>query len=408
MDWFFRRVAMLFLSVAFVAAAPVFSGEGGAGPGTRAGGALRSSPLFRTLTLNAWGTSLAHIARSIREQTGVEILFYKPDLPPEETSEANVGIVAVEASLGTVMEALARSFGFRFRVTAAGTVEVSRGYGWVGERRTLRFVRTPKIAPDGDGDGSFRALVSEMVKPLALLAGQFLVKFEPYPLPDRPEMSRGALVLPEVLAEYVGRGLACLAGEAGDYPDGVRDGRLFAVARDWEADWEAIFSRRVAVRDGGDVRAAAAAVAEQGEMVVVVRGGGRGEKAGLPDGEGRYGVGSLCANMARGLGMRRVFLACGAVVFEGGTVGEIELDSRSRELFWNGLAVAGFDVRGAVARVKGAEGLMSLLRRDVFPGVWGDSACSMTYSGVFGRLAVVAPLNVMGALAERIRELGGG
>lgn len=402
----FKRTRFVLLFVLLICRLP-------ASPVVQAGEAIHSSPLFRTVKLNLWGTSLGRIAQAIREQAGVEILFYKPDLPPEVTGENTLHIVTGNVTLGAVMEALARSVGFRFRVTASGTVEVSRGYNWVSRRPSLRFVRVAGITSAEESDQVFRDLISEMAKPLMLLAGEFGFKFEPYPLPGRPDAKRGTLVLPDTLADYITRGLACLAGQAGDYPGQGAGRKLFAEARNCEADWARMLSRPIRLMQSGDLRAIFEAAATQTQGVMVFRQQRvQQERGGMSASIERYTLGQLCERLSTEWGLgRRVFLSCGGVVFEGenasGDREKIEMDARSRELFWDGLAVAGFDVRGAVERTRGSDALMTLLRRDVFPGLWRDPMCSMTYSSQYGRMAVIAPGNVMAALEERIRELGG-
>lgn len=387
----------LLLPLFFLAVTPLFAAE-----------PERLPPLARPLRLSLWGASLAQTAKAIQDQTGVEILFYLPDLPSETTNTPSIHIVTGNVTLGTIMEALARAYSFRFRATAAGKIELSRGYNWVGVAQTLRFVRMPPMVSKEDGEQAFRKLLAEMVKPLPLLEGEFALKFEAYPLPRSPDNRRGTLVLPGALADYVERGLRCLAGGAGDFPSPAEGPRaaLFARARDCEADWEGLLSRRIRAPGGKDLRSIVEEAALGAGVAVVIRPPEEGAGAPLPQDMEWYTLGRFCDILASRWGLgKRVFLSCGAVVFEPGTEAAVETDSRSRELFWDGLAVAGFDVGKAVERTRGAAALTTLLRRDVFPGLWRDPVCSMTYSPVHGRLAVVAPINVMAPLAQRIKEL---
>lgn len=380
-----------------------------------------TSPLARPLRLNLANATLTQTAAAIREQTGVEVAFYRPDFPDNALNAPNVTIATGNVPLAIVMEALAKNFNFRFRVTRDEKVEVSRGYGWTSQLPSLRFVRTrPLTEQSGQSTQSaqspqqeiendaLKQLLAEMAKTLALLEGDFTFRFEPYPLPDSPDNTRGTLVLPEIPADYLERGIRCLSGENGDYPppNGPARPALFARARNCEPDWEDLLSRRVRAPEGKDVHGIIRDVAADAGVAIVVRT--------LPGAPGpqldadleRYTFGRISEILSREWGLgRRVFLCPGAVVFEGGEPA-LETDARTREFFWDGLAVAGFDARAAVERVKGAAALTTLLRRDVFPGLWRDPACSMTYSPASGRLAVVAPANVMPAIAERIRELG--
>lgn len=393
-----RLAARLILALALLLpAAP--SGEPG-----------RPPPLARPLRLSLWGATLAETAKAIQEQTGVEVFFYIHDLPPEITNAPDVHLATGNVTLGVVMEALARAFAFRFRVAATGRIEISRGYDWVGTEPSLRFVRTPPVVSTEKGDQDFRALLSEMVKPLRLLGGDFALRFEAYPLPDRPDNRRGALVLPGVLADYMERGLRCLAGDAGDFPppSGARANTLFARARDCGSDWEELLSRRMRAPTGRNSRAIIEDAALGAGVAIVVRTPPADNGRALASDVDWYTLGRICEILATGRGFgKRVFLACGAVVFENGDNTAIETDSRSRELFWDGLAVAGFDVKAAVERTRDPLALTSLLRRDIFPSLWRDPVCSMTYSPIYGRLAVTAPVNVLAALNARIAEISG-
>lgn len=387
----------LFLFLIF-AATQVFAGE-----------SVPPYPLDRTLRLNLWGASLAETGKAINDQTGAQILFYAPDLGKEFLNAPAVHLVTGNVALATVLETLARQFAFRFRATAGGTVEISRGYNWVGGRQALRFVRTPPLTDDGAGDGALRELLAEMAKPLALLAGDFTLAFEAYPLPGQPAARRGTLVLPAVLADYVERGVRCLAGDPGDYPappEGAPD-VLFARAREYGRRGRELASRQLFAPSGGsDLRTVLGDIALQTGTVIALAEPPAGSGPALPAYMERYTLGGVCQILADEWKLgKQVFLASGAVLFAGGDAGERESDGRTRELFWDGLAVAGFDARRAAERARGGRALATLLRRDVFPGLWRDPVCSLTYSPLRGRLAVVAPANVMPAIAKRLAEL---
>ncbi len=369
--------------------------------------------LDQTLRLDLWGVSLDETARAVREETGVGILFHRPDLSAEFTATENVWLVTGRVTLGTVMESLARRFGFRFRVTGEGRIEVSRGYGWVGDEGALRFIRTPPLEPeDGSDDvseddpgGETAAFLREFIKPLELLAGDFAIRFESYPVPDNPEYLRGTAVMPAVLADYLERAVACLAGSGGDYPSLRPNTALFARAAEYGLDWEELLARRVLSPRGTGIRDILLDVAEQAGVAIVLRTPPPVSGRPLPDDIEHYTLGRIAETLASGWGLgRRVFLPCGAVVFERGAGEGYETDGRSRELFWNGLAVAGFDVRRAAERTSPAA-LAMILRREAFPGLWRDPVCSLVYSRSTGRLAVVAPLNAVEAVADAIRAL---
>lgn len=352
-------------------------------------------PLERPVRLSLWAAGLNDAAREIHAQTGVEVRYYLPDLPAGANTD-NLFLVTGRVTLGTVMEALARRFGFRYRVTATGHIECSRSYDWIGGEPALAF---PRLAPPVDGGPeAVRKFLGELVKPLTALPGEFNLTLENYPLPDRPDAMRATAVLPPVLADYLDRATRCLEGNAGDYPPNQPNPRLFARALAVPSDWGALLGRQIMRPRGREAREMLADAADQAGVAILLHTppspGGRE----LPFEVERYTLGKLTETLADiwSLG-RRVFLAGGAVLFEQGA-GEYETDARSRQLFWDGLAVAGFDARPS----QGGEGIMVMLRREVFPGVWRDPVCAMQYSQRSDRLVVIAPLNVVAAVGLRL------
>lgn len=355
--------------------------------------------LDETLRLDLWGATLAETAAAIEAQTGVAVKFSRQDFP-DQASSGDVYLVSGTVQLRTVMEGLAQRFGFRYRVSETGRVEVSRGYGWAVsaiDRPALCLARLDDLSREGGGDPeAVRKFLGELVKPLALLPDGYSLELESYPTPGQPGNLRLKAVLPGALADNLERAVRCLQGDPGDYPVPRRD--LFARARAASANWDALLSRRVADAGGEDMRAMLADIGESVGVAVVLAGPPSGGCAprlaaalegGASLGQAAAGLSSLC-----GLG-RRVFLACGAVVFTGVAGDGLELGDGDKELFWGGLAVAGFDARAAAARFGGGRELTDRIRASVFPSVWRDPACALLYSPETGRLAVVAPENVL-------------
>ena len=389
-----RRPARLALSIAALTALLALAAPG------RVDGA--EHPLDRRLTLDLWGAGLNDVAKAVKAATGVDIVFFLPDLPLDKYAD-NVYIVTGEVTLATVLEALARRFSFRFSVAESGRVELSRGYGWIPLEPALRFSRMNCLYPSADcSPANMRAFLSEFIKPLSLLPGGFSLRVETYPVQGNPGHLRSTAVLPRELADNLDQGVRCLSGEAGDYPAPRPGARLFAQAREYDGDWEKLLARQVQVPRGDSLRALLADVARQTGVAIVLRAPPSREGRLDPD-VVRYTLGRICETLSNSWGLgKRVFLSSGAVVFERGAGDVFETDARSRELFWGGLAVAGFDAKRAAEACGGGSGLVALLRREVFPGVWRDPACALVYSPVSGRLAVVAPCNVIEALARRL------
>lgn len=362
-------------------------------------------PLERRLRLDLWGAGLKDVALAVKESTGVDIVFYLPDLPAEENTDT-VHLVTGDVSLATVLETLARRFGFRFRVAGATRVELSRGYGWAGAEPALRFARLDCLSVSGCSPEAERAFFDELLKPLPLLPDGFTVRVEPYPLPGRPGAMRAAAVLPGELAGYFVKAVECLSGGGGDFPAGGGGGGFFARAREGGIDWEQFLTRPVENPRGENLRALLADIAEQtGAAIALPPPPAAAESGRLPADTFRHTLGRICETLSKDFALgRRVFLASGGVVFERGGEPDAETDARTRELFWNGLAVAGFDARAAAARAGGAEALLRRIRREIFPGLWRDPVCALLFSPVTERLAVVAPHNAVEKIAALLTE----
>ncbi|MCL2001042.1 MAG: hypothetical protein FWG74_06370 [Planctomycetes bacterium] len=390
---------MLLLAVVQVTAlaSPVFAGD------------AVPSPFERQVRLDLWGATLADAIREIHDQSGVEIVAYPSDFPAQETFD-NLYLATGRVGLGTVIECLARRYSFRYRVANSGRVELSRSYGWVGAETALRFLRLDDIASGSGDEGELRKFLTECVKPMALLPGDFSLAIEKSPIPDNPHALRAVAVLPPVLADYLERTIRCLSGEAGDYPLDPNDRtRLFSVARTPEIEWHTLLLKPLAPEYGLDARRFLVNAASQVDAAFILHFPGAIGKEALRDfPEEKMGLGKFTEEAAVRLQLgKRVFLAPGAVSFEPGASHEWEMDNRIRELFWDGLAVAGFPGGLAAERSGGGKELASRLRQNVFPGLWRDPVTAIVYSPTSGRLAVVAPPNVIEAVAKTIREWSG-
>lgn len=365
-------------------------------------------PLERMLRLELWGAGLNDAVREIKAQTGVDVLFYRPDLPADRNTD-NVYLVTGRVPLRTVMECLARRFAFRYRLSESGKIELSKGYGWVGGDPALRILRLESLTPASGGDPEqVERLLAEFVKPLPLLPGDYSLTLERYPTPENSEALRCVAALPPVLGDYLEKAARCLSGEAGDQPSGNdADKGTFASAGRVRPDWEGLLTRSVSSPSGGELRAVLSELARQADIAVMIPPPSASVAPPLMDlNAGRTGLGQASEELSTRYALgRRVFLASGAILFEGGT-GDPELDARSRELFWNGLAVTGFDARAAADRLGGEAALLAMLKREAFPELWRDPACGMGYSPVTGRLAVAAPLNVMEAIEKLLANAG--
>ncbi len=381
----------------------------GAAPAAAADSPGAPPPLERPVRLDLWGAGLADAIREIQAQTGVEVLVYPADLPAAETT-GNLYLVSGRVGLGTIIDCLARRYAFRYRVSGAGRIEISRGYGWAAADPALRFVRLDAIVPPGGADvAAIRKFLGQFLKPLPLLPGDFSLALEKYPAPDNPNSLRAVLALPAVLADYLERAIKCLGGDPGDYPpDPARRERLFATAGRPAVDWAEFLARPIDTAPGGNVRKTLADAAAQAGAAFILQAPGPAGGRTAEVAAGRAGLGKFSEEMAARLNLgRRVFLPCGAVSFEPGGTGEWETDTRSRELYWGGLAVAGFAAGPAAGRWGGGTGLEGAIRREVFPGLWRDPATAAVYGLAGDRLVLIAPLDAVEAVAAKLREWGG-
>ncbi len=398
------RIAILFvvpfLVAVFACVALGFGFSGNAFAGER--------PVAERLVhLTIWGGSVQDLAREIQYQVGAAVDFHDADGDDSPVREP-VYLVSGQVPLSVVFETVARRYGLRFRITAGGGVQFARGYDWVADFRELRFLRLRPLAGPGLPADDTRKLLAELLKPLSLLSGDYSVGLEPYPLPDDTNALRALALLPPVLGDYLERAVACLQGAAGDYPPNpLRPGGYMARARPLSGDWESLLGRTLASPRGSDLKTILSDVADQAGVAIMLVTPPAEMVRPLPGDIERYTLGRITEVLARERGLgTRVFLADGGVVFEPGADGAFETDGRSREFFWEGLAVAGFPVGSAVRRYGSAAAMTAAIRREVFPSVWRDAVCGLAYSPATERLAVIAPENVVQAVALWLESNG--
>lgn len=370
-----------------------------------AGGAIAAdaaSPLDRTLRLDLWGVGFDDVRIAIQEQTGVKLVVYTADFAADGKAR-DIYLVTGRVRLRAVLECLAARLSFRYRVSEAGRIELSRGYGWLAGEPVLRFLPLDRLSGRDATREETLALLAEAVKPLSQLADGYSIDVEPYPTPDNPRALRCAAALPPVLAGYLERVVRCLSDDAGDaVPDAGR-ADLFAVADAGDPRWRELLARQVTPPAGNDLRGLLVGVAEQAGVAIILPPPASSpvRPASGPAGE-RATLGWLTGDLAARWGLGgRTLLAAGAIVFAGGADGDLVMDSRSRELFLTGLAVAGFDAAAAAERAGGGDALAARIRREVYPEVWRDPTCAVAFSRVTGRLVVVAPRNVVREVAAR-------
>ncbi|MDR0362685.1 MAG: hypothetical protein LBJ46_08410 [Planctomycetota bacterium] len=379
---------------------PLFAAPSGAGE------ELALPPYERRVRLDVWGGTLTDAANALYSQTGVQIAIFPPDFPDEVETQP-LYMVSGDATLRQAMECLARRYGFRYRLAGNSRIEVSRGYGWANANYLVRFHNTldPLLGPAGDREELFRLLTC-FLRVLPLLPGDASFRIEEA-APGEGQAIKGVTVLPGPLTGYFEQAVAALVGGSAAAPPRIQPAARARVPR--RTDWNAILASDLALpATGARPREAAMIAAKALEGVLAWKSEPPAHALQQETAMRGRTVGALTGELGSWSGLgKRVLLDGGVIVFEQGLDGEIEEVARGREFFWDGLTVAGFDAVRAAARSGGGAELVLALRRDVFPDIWFDPACGMGYSPVTGRIAVVAPQNVVEAVAHRLRELAG-
>ncbi|MDR2392412.1 MAG: hypothetical protein LBE84_12145 [Planctomycetota bacterium] len=394
----FRHSAAI---VAFLTFFPIHAGQ----PGTTE---RRLSPLDRRFRLEIWGGNLTDAIQGIKAGTGVETLVYPPDFPDGETS--GLYLTTGRVKLGTVLDGLARRYSFRYRVAGPNRIEISRSYDWVANVPILRFIDLDPVLRGRESDPTrIEEFLKEFVKSLPLLPGDdYSLTVERYSVRTNLYALRAVAVLPPPLVDYLERVVDCLGGAAGDFPGGM-DSRLFARANRYADGWPSLLEQRVIVASGLEPKAFLSEIAQQTGIAVLLDVDAPPDALSFPGvAESEMSLGRFAAELAPRLKARkRLFLASGAVLFEPVSPNgeEMELDGRAREMFWTGLAVAGFSIDRTLLSPEKLEGLASRIRRSVFPGLWNDPATALAVDPWGTRLIVVAPVNVLPAIAEMLASL---
>lgn len=377
-------------------------------PATLSAGAPEEEtyPLDRVLKLDVWGGTLENIASDIRKQTGVELVFYRPDFPPEKESRP-VYIVTGDVSLRLVMECLARFFGCRYRLSEKGRIEMATGYGWVGQDFVVRFNDLDPLIRPGDGVAEAALGLREFLRVIPLLSGNYSFTIEESPAPDGKRSAKAVTILPPLLADYFDKAVRCLKEESGDLAQTGNPGPGASRAAQIErTSWSSLLAANFDIEAGlADPVAIIREICSRIDVIFMLNGrpGQEAARSGLLAGRTSFGRATEELSGIFGLN-RRVFLNPGAVIFEPGKVGEWEEDCKSREFFWTGLVVAGFDIKSSMGKL-GGDALLGRLRNEVYPHVWLDPMCSLTVNSATGRLATMAPANVVEALAVALRNI---
>ena len=362
-------------------------------------------PLDRMLKLDVWNGNLEAVATEIRKQTGVELVYFRPDFPPEKEN-IPLYIVTGNVSLRLVMECLSRRYGCRYRLSETGRLELSLGYDWVGSGFAVRFNELDGLLPETGDTASPRNNLRNILRVLPLLSDDFSFNIEVAPASGGRHSAKGVAILPPILADYFDRAIRCLKGEAGDaHPTGIADPfapRAVVVER---APWSQLLAAEFEIPTGiSDPRTLMQEISSKVNVAIMLgeNPGAGTVRSGLLS--GRTGLGRATEELAGILGLsRRVLLNPGAVILIPGKPGEWEEDSGTREFFWSGLAVAGFDTKH-LATPNTIDALVSRIKNTIFPAVWLDPACSFAYNPVTSRIALVAPGNVVAAVATELSE----
>jgi|GEM_PF-1916670 hypothetical protein len=387
---------MRFLAgIAFLLAFPLFSLQAG-----------EQYPLDRAVRLDIWGGGINDVASEILRQTGVELVYYRPDFPDQKTGQ-KIHMVTGEVSLRLAMECLSRFFGCRYRLSESGRIEMSSGYDWVGQEFVVRFNDVDQLVQPGGAVNGTAEMLQEFLRVLPLLSGNNSFTIERKSAPDGRIQTKAITIAPALIADYFDKAVLCLksgdtAGAPAPQPMAYAP-RASTIER---ASWNRLLAADFDIEAGlVDPRRIMREICSRIDVAFLLSGvPGQGEvRSGLL--AGRTGFGRATEELAGIFGLnRRIFLNPGAVIFEPGKPGEWEEDCKTREFYWMGLAVRGFDAKRAAERLGRAE-LVSRIRSTVYPHIWVDPMCSLAYSDSTGILAVMAPPNAVEAVGEEILRI---
>ncbi|MDR1611440.1 MAG: hypothetical protein LBT97_01515 [Planctomycetota bacterium] len=364
-------------------------------------------PYERSIRLEVWGGTLVDAAREMRRQAGVEIAIFLSDFSGDVENQP-LYLVTGDATLRQVMECIARRYGCRYRMVRNSRIEMSRGYDWVEVGSAAKFYDiTPIFGPGGDMDATLR-LLGEFLRVLPLLPGHPFLAIEESPSEDGTKLVEAVAILPHPLNVYFEQVVAALAGRASANPETAAQPVRARVER--ATEWKEVLAIGLDLSETGvPPREAARAVARSANAALVWK--SRPSEEALRREPvvrgGTVGVVSRELGAWSGLG-KRILLEGGGIVLDAGRDGEIEEEKGGREFFWEGLSVSGFGAARAAARSGGGDELLARLRKEVFPEIWLDPVCGIGYSPVTGRIAVVAPLNVVEAVGQALRIIAEG
>jgi hypothetical protein len=363
-----------------------------------------ASPLDRTVRLDIWNGGLRDALQAVKQQTGIDILPYPPDFPPDRYVNG-LYLVTGNVQLGTVLECLSRRYAFRYRLSNTGRIEISKSCDWAATEPALKFARIDGVFPNNGDQAAAEQALRELVKPLSILGDEYSLTLERSPSRDNPQSMRAVIVMPPVLADYLERGIAALSGDPGDArPDPKTAGRIFARAHDSKVQWESFLGNAVHISEATDAQAFFRSLSGDADIAILLASPPENDSSAMPAmSTTTLGQASEAAAARYGV-FKRTFLSCGAIIFEQSDSSLWEMDTRRGELFWSGLAVAGFDAGPAAARAGGPGELIAQIRTTVFPAIWSVPACALVFIQATERLCVIAPKNAIDAVSDFLRQ----
>ncbi len=363
-------------------------------------------PLDRTVRLDIWGGGINDVAAEILKQTGVELVYYKPDFPEQKTVQ-KIHMVTGDVSLRLAMECLSRFFGCRYRLSESGRIEMSTGYDWVGQDFVVRFNDIDTLIPANGATSQTVETLQEFLRVLPLLPGNNSFTLEQKPASESSVQTKVITIAPTLVVDYYGMAVSNLKGEKPANTSASKPTPFLPKAVTIErASWDRLLAADFDLEAGlVDPRRIMREICSRIDVAFLLSGvPGQGEvRSGLL--AGRTGFGRATEELAGIFGLnRRIFLNPGAVIFEPGKPGEWEEDCKTREFYWMGLSVQGFEAKRAVERLGKAE-LISRLRATIFPHIWVDPMCSLAYADTTGILTVMAPPNAVEAVGEELLRI---
>lgn len=356
--------------------------------------------LDQTVEVQVWGGSLTDALRIITDQTGGNIVYYQPDFA--DIAPGSLFLTTGRVTVRTVLEALARRYSFRYQVSAAGRVAISRSYDWAGTQPALQFTPIPAALAQKTDKEELGAFVREFLKPLSMLQNtDFSWSLEKSPTPENAAGLQFVAALPPVLGQYMQTVFAGMDARAGRPAQATH-------ARAWShpSQPQALLATQIRPPAAGNLRDVLTDIAGQTQTAILTAALPPSLPTRIEAPLADTTLGSVSASLAKSLSLGgRTLCTAGALLFWPGAADTLETDTRCREFFWDGLSAECLDISRKAASAGGPEGIIRTIRTQIHPQVWLDPMCTLASLPSDGRVVLLAPANVIDDVRRFVEQL---